>query len=85
MLLQGNSASIAQKSSEIWTVQADLQPNSFKSDRLLATSTGRQRRDRALANTRNRETVDYFFDLTGLSGLSALAASSRKVRRRVTR
>jgi hypothetical protein len=37
MLLQGNSSSIAQKSSEIWTVQADLQPNSFKSDRLLAT------------------------------------------------
>ena len=37
MLLQGNSSSIAQKSSEIWTVQTDLQPNSFKSDRLLGT------------------------------------------------
>ena len=36
MLLQGNSSSIAQKSSEIWTVQANLQPISFKSDRLLA-------------------------------------------------
>ncbi len=36
MLLQGNSSSIAQKSSEIWTVQADLQPIPFKSDRLLA-------------------------------------------------
>ena len=35
MLLQGNSSSIAQKSSEIWTVQADLQPISFKFDRLL--------------------------------------------------
>ena len=35
MILQGNSASIAQKSNEIWTVQADLQPISFKSDRLL--------------------------------------------------
>jgi hypothetical protein len=35
MLLQGNSSSIAQKSSEIWTVQTDLQPIPFKSDRLL--------------------------------------------------
>jgi len=35
MVLQSNSASIAQKSNEIWTVQADLQPISFKSHRLL--------------------------------------------------
>jgi LDH2 family malate/lactate/ureidoglycolate dehydrogenase len=34
-ILQGNSRSIAQKSGEIWTGQADLQPISFKSDRLL--------------------------------------------------
>jgi hypothetical protein len=32
----GNSRSIAQESGEIWTGQADLQPISFKSDRLLA-------------------------------------------------
>jgi hypothetical protein len=35
-VLQGNSRSIAQKSGEIWTGQANLQPISFKSDRLLA-------------------------------------------------
>ncbi len=34
-ILQGNSRSIAQKSGEICTGQADLQPISFKSDRLL--------------------------------------------------
>ncbi|MCR4304266.1 MAG: hypothetical protein NUV63_08620, partial [Gallionella sp.] len=32
---QVNSRSIDQKSGEIWTAQADLQPISFKSDRLL--------------------------------------------------
>jgi len=35
-VLQVNSRSIDQKSGEIWTGQADLQPISFKSDRLLA-------------------------------------------------
>ena len=35
-ILQVNSHSIDQKSGEIWTVQADLQPISFKPDRLLA-------------------------------------------------
>ena len=35
MILQGNSCSIAQKSGEIYTVQLNLQPISFKSDRLL--------------------------------------------------
>jgi len=34
-VLQVNSRSIDQKSGEIWTGQADLQPISFKSDRLL--------------------------------------------------
>ena len=34
-ILQVNSHSIDQKSGEIWTGQADLQPISFKSDRLL--------------------------------------------------
>ena len=34
-ILQVNSHSIDQKSGEIWTVQADSQPISFKSDRLL--------------------------------------------------
>ena len=34
-VLQVNSRSIDQKSGEIWTAQADLQPISFKSDRLL--------------------------------------------------
>src|SRR3970040_2121006 len=34
-VLQVNSHSIDQKSGEIWTAQADLQPISFKSDRLL--------------------------------------------------
>jgi hypothetical protein len=34
-ILQGNSRSIAQKSGEIWTGQANLQPISFESDRLL--------------------------------------------------
>jgi len=34
-ILQVNSCSIDQKSGEIWTGQADLQPISFKSDRLL--------------------------------------------------
>jgi hypothetical protein len=34
-LLQVNSHSIDQKSGKIWTGQADLQPISFKSDRLL--------------------------------------------------
>src|SRR3972149_2554588 len=32
---QVNSVSIDKKSGEIWTAQADLQPISFKSDRLL--------------------------------------------------
>jgi hypothetical protein len=35
LVLQVNSRSIDQKSGEIWTAQADLQPISFKSDRLL--------------------------------------------------
>jgi len=35
-VLQVNSYSIDQKSGEIWTGQANLQPISFKSDRLLA-------------------------------------------------
>jgi hypothetical protein len=35
-ILQGNSRSIAQKSGRLCTVQAELQPISFKSDRLLA-------------------------------------------------
>src|SRR3990172_9996502 len=35
LVLQVNSHSIDQKSGEIWTAQADLQPISFKSDRLL--------------------------------------------------
>ncbi len=34
-ILQVNSHSIDQKSGEIWTGQADLQPIFFKSDRLL--------------------------------------------------
>ena len=34
-ILQVNSHSIDQKSGEIWTAQADSQPISFKSDRLL--------------------------------------------------
>gem|GEM_PF-6342724 len=34
-ILKGNSASIARESGGIWIVQADLQPISFKSDRLL--------------------------------------------------
>ena len=34
-ILQGNSRSIAQKIGEICTGQPDLQPISFKSDRLL--------------------------------------------------
>ena len=34
-ILQGNSRSIAKKIGEICTGQADLQPISFKSDRLL--------------------------------------------------
>ncbi|WP_211162165.1 hypothetical protein, partial [Aromatoleum petrolei] len=37
-ILQVNSHSIDQESGEIWTAQADLQPISFKSDRLLAVS-----------------------------------------------
>ena len=36
MILQGNSCSIAQKSDEIYTTQLNLQPVSFKSDRLLS-------------------------------------------------
>ena len=35
MILQGNSCSIAQKSGEIYTAPLNLQPISFKSDRLL--------------------------------------------------
>jgi hypothetical protein len=35
-ILQVNSRSIDQKSGEIWTGQVDLQPISFKPDRLLA-------------------------------------------------
>jgi len=34
-VLQVNSHSIDQKNGEIWTGQVDLQPISFKSDRLL--------------------------------------------------
>ena len=34
-ILKVNSRSIDQESGEIWTAQADLQPISFKSDRLL--------------------------------------------------
>lgn len=34
-ILQGSSSSIAQKSGEIWTAQAVLQPIPFKSDRVL--------------------------------------------------
>jgi len=36
--LKGNSSSIARESGGIWIVQADLQPISFKSDRLLGSS-----------------------------------------------
>ncbi len=39
-ILQGNSRSIAQKSGEICTGQTDLQPISFKSDRLLDHECG---------------------------------------------
>ena len=39
-VLQVNSCSIDQKSGEICTVQADLQPISFKPDRLLAIRLG---------------------------------------------
>ena len=39
-ILQVNSHSIDQKSGEIWTGQADLQPISFKSDRLLGKGKG---------------------------------------------
>jgi len=46
-VLQVNSRSIDQKSGEIWTAQADLQPISFKSDRLLVG-----RRMKALVKTR---------------------------------
>ena len=45
-VLQVNSRSIDQKSGEIWTAQADLQPISFKSDRLLeAPTSGRLKPD----------------------------------------
>jgi len=37
-ILKGNSSFIARESGGIWIVQADLQPISFKSDRLLETS-----------------------------------------------
>ena len=40
-VFQVNSRSIDQKSGEIWTAQADLQPISFKSDRLLAHQRNR--------------------------------------------
>ena len=40
-ILQVNSRSIDQKSGGIWTGQVDLQPISFKSDRLLDSSVGR--------------------------------------------
>jgi len=36
-ILKGNSSSIARESGGIWIVQADLQPISFKSDRLLVS------------------------------------------------
>jgi len=42
-VLQVNSHSIDQKSGEICTGQADLQPISFKSDRLLAIRLGHQK------------------------------------------
>ena len=47
-VLQVNSRSIDQKSGEIWTAQADLQPISFKSDRLLGL-TGWQETSSRLA------------------------------------
>jgi hypothetical protein len=40
------SSSIAQKSSEIWTVQADLQPIPFKSDRLIGLQDNKKAVDR---------------------------------------
>jgi len=43
-ILKGNSASIAQESGGIWTVQANLQPISFKSDRLLGVGSWRSGR-----------------------------------------
>ena len=48
-ILPGNSRSIAQKSGEIWAGQADLQPISFKSDRLLAYFLKRCQWGRAFA------------------------------------
>ena len=44
-VLQVNSHSIDQKSGEIWVGQADLQPISFKSDRLLDTTPDHQWRE----------------------------------------
>jgi len=56
-ILQGNSRSIAQKSGETWTGQADLQPISFKSDRLLAVQlTGERVRFHA---DRGRDLHDF--------------------------
>ncbi len=42
-ILQVNSRSIDQKSAKIWTGQADLQPISFKSDRLLEPALAAER------------------------------------------
>jgi hypothetical protein len=46
MISQGNSHSVAQESSEIWADQVDLQPVSFKPDRLLSAVRGYARNPR---------------------------------------
>jgi len=51
LVLQVNSHSIDQKSGKIWTGQADLQPISFKPDKLLGMQMLSSRRNSAFATS----------------------------------
>jgi len=61
LVLQVNSRSIDQKSGEICTVQADLQPIYFKSDRLLAHTSPFLRKQKFNPRKRNdlSDTLDF--------------------------
>ena len=89
VILQGNSSSIAQGINEIWSGQTDLQPISFKSDRLLGRISHTDVKSCAISapllgfiapSAKNRlslATFHFGLAMTSPSGVFLIASRSR--------
>jgi len=91
-ILKGNSSAIARESGGIWIVQADLQPISFKSDRLLGDAFARARMNRPnfqdstmAVSIKDSETDSKIRELSALTGESITVAVRIAIEQRLRR